>query len=659
VAFIGNRVLVGIGSQVHAFDVDQANSSPTPPMASTVNLVLPGRVRALESQSGHVFAAAGSSIAVLDEMTTEPARPLANFDLESPVVELTAWPGHLAAAARETTGAYSFHVLDVDDPGAPKEIGRYTSEITDLVRIRATSKHLLALGSLGDGSHVLQIFDITDPSSPGFVDQYVFGDEDEGWPEDLAIVDGFAYVAMRWIKPTVAIIDLRDPAKPSRVGIVTETSSCNVSSHGRALLVSGDRLFVASTCFLDAYELDDPFSPTFASTGILWLPFMGAPKQPVSIASNGDAVSVLVDDGTFHVVGVQSVTSRGKVSLPSEALVSHGIAALRGHLLIASKEDQQIRVFDVDHPSKARQVASFRSGCFTCEDAYDPITIDGDYAFIAGTDSELVDLQDPTNPRRIEDPWRSWEENDAFYNTTGIAVAEERAYLNLNTGAGMAVFDISQPEAPMFIARVGEEWGAGAGANVAVAIAAQGRSVFFWGRESDWYGQALDLSDPTQPSRMATYFGGRSGCDRPGIADRGSYFYFACNDGLGMLDLGTSRGRTNDGELYYELDLDFATPHRAMHVAVDHDRVLLTDSRFLYVLDVSQPDTVRELARYEHTSVEDATEDWEIEHAMSIAHRDRVYVSSSVTGIHILNIDLPNPFDAARISLPWIGRGLR
>ncbi len=81
----------------------------------------------------------------------------------------------------------------------------------------------------------------------------------------------------------------------------------------------------------------------------------------------------------------------------------------------------------------------------------------------------------------------------------------------------------------------------------------------------------------------------------------------------------------------------------------------MTDLQLLHVLDARDPEHIVELARYEHTATPESP-DSSTHDAMSAAAGGRIYVSSRLSGIHILSADIPRPFDAVRVVLPWVNR---
>jgi hypothetical protein len=647
-ALLGGRALVGVGSQVYAFDLDDAERNV---MGDLARLRLGGTVRRLEPAGDVVVAAVGTGqVVVLDALLAVPPTARATLDLRAPIDDLAFADGRLAAAIRVTDGAV-MKMIDLSNPEAPRTAGAVALGLRSVTRLRASGRWAAALGEQQDGTTMLVVIDIGDPLAPAVMGRLALA-TDANW-HDLAMqgthayVDATSFAANSVLERRVSVIDLSDLRQPRLFGAVEETSTCRVSVQGRHLLVSGGRLVVASYCFLDSYNLTDPAHPTWSAT-LPW--FVFAPnRNPIALAGNADRVGVVMDDSNYLVVNARTAQRLGEAALPVDAFNSLGVAARGSYLFVA--RSYELDVFDVTVPTRPAKVASLAHPTvptLASEFARENwMRLDGSLLFLAGSPPVIIDVADPRAPRLVS----------VFANAvsaSAVAVAGSRAYVVQHSV--LQIFDIADPSAPVLL---GEEIG---GSESPISMAVDGTDVLLWRMLG---GVLLDASDPSAIRRKAQFrlAMDREYCEqdevrqRRSIAYRGQRAYVTCGRNLGIIDFTRPPTTTDNGLPSYTESGLFETQQFATHVILLGDRVLLTDLQYLYVLDARDPEHIVELARFEHTVASDIDQGYGV--AMSAAAGNRVYVSSDRYGpgsghVDILEIDLPRP--VGMVFMPWLGR---
>ena len=167
----------------------------------------------------------------------------------------------------------------------------------------------------------------------------------------------------------------------------------------------------------------------------------------------------------------------------------------------------RLTVVGLAGPANPRPLASLSTS------AYD-VAVVGSVAYVADRDLTVLDLSDPTNPKRIGG-------FDTDGSAEGIAVVGNFAYV-ATAWAGMEVIDVSDPRTPKRVGQLDTP-----GHARAIAVAGNHAYVADYGAGL----QVVDVSDPALPRRVATLATGGNARD---VKVVGPYAYVA-NDAPGVV----------------------------------------------------------------------------------------------------------------------------
>lgn len=165
----------------------------------------------------------------------------------------------------------SFTVVDVSDPSDPRVVATLQNSNLPLPwRGSGALKHATSVALSGGFAYVtaaytnrLTVIDVSDPLHPAIVAS-LEDDEQLAFPVDVAVEDGYAYVADQYSGlGRVAVVDVHDPTAPQVVASVTDPTWLDGAYRIRA---QGDFVFV-SAAYAEAVaviDVSDPTSPRIA-----------------------------------------------------------------------------------------------------------------------------------------------------------------------------------------------------------------------------------------------------------------------------------------------------------------------------------------------------------------------------------------------------------
>lgn len=213
----------------------------------------------------------GTLLALLDLFDTPDAPKLTLLDVTQPRtphvlshIPLPAFPGaslFIVDTMLYLSSPGGFTILDIANPAAPLEIGRYTTPgAAGLLAVAAGYAYLLPYNE-----PVIQIISLSDPRSPMQVGTL---------PEigDLAVANGYAYLLKRSSDAAADLIvcDLADPSQPHEVNRMSLTLP-----YPGPIAIAGGNLYVMSGGFTSIFDLGQPAQPV----EIVNLPFVA--QRPV------------------------------------------------------------------------------------------------------------------------------------------------------------------------------------------------------------------------------------------------------------------------------------------------------------------------------------------------------------------------------------------
>jgi hypothetical protein len=338
---------------------------------SIVDVTDPLNPKRVGSLSGEGFAVAGDHIYVAAKDNGlriyhlgRPANPQRLGWVEFPggqeFTKCLALAGDHAYVATwhgwEATYPVQLHVVDTSNPGAPSNLGAF-ARFADggTTAMMAYDQHLYVVGSSPIG---LRVYNLQDPTAPRFVGHSALPQQHA---DTIQIANHHAYVLM---DDRIEIIDISDPARPTRVGDWTDTGIGWVDYRGIAL--EGNRLYLAGhpeqpsqfpRCTLTILDINDPRHPQLL--GRYW-----SEDITRGLATSGDYAYVVYEDPQrrpFFLDAVD-VSDPGNPRMLGRAPLVERFYEMNltvsGHYAYLTAIDGVLCVVDVRNPSSPRLLGS-------------------------------------------------------------------------------------------------------------------------------------------------------------------------------------------------------------------------------------------------------------------------------------------------------------
>jgi hypothetical protein len=367
------------------------------------------------------------------------------------------------------------------------------------------------------------------------------------------------------------------------------------------------------------------------------------PTGTEGITIHGDHAYVASGNRGLEVVDISDPTSPVAVGSYDTGDRARNVAVSGDHAYVANWESG-LCVVDISDPADLREVGSFDTGFKTWD-----VAVSGDYAYVVGGGLRVINVSNPANPFEegfddtgssprslavsgsyayasgfgsgfrvfnISNPADPFEEgfNDSPLWGDDVAVSGNYAYVA--DFARVRVFDVSDPTAPLQVARRG-----GIG-NLYVGVALSGDLLYL---ANDARGVVVrDNSDPRDPDVVGTHATGDRALD---VTVSSNYAYVANReDGLRVIDISDPMLPQAVGHY------DTTGSWRAGAVAVSGDYAYVSCGCGLVVLDISDPTDPREVAVYDPPST-----------VIEVALRgDYAYVATESDGLRVVNISTPD-----------------
>lgn len=506
---------------------------------------------AVTEVNGRTYAvvpnAYSNSVTVLD--IADPHNPAIKSNVEFPTLRVPAsvaifdsGSSKYAAVAGHYAG--SIRLLDITDPGAPilgvlMRDGQYGFEaIGDPLSLEAVtignSSYILASSYF---ENAVQIIDVTDPDSPTPTAALFdgVGGYALGGPHEIKAVqigsETFAVVASAY-DSSISIIDITDPHSPSLASQMTDdlggfdnldtVQYLDVARHG-------DRVLLGATSYFDnavqLADITDPRAPEPLPSAVQGQDGFDALVGPtdVAVTSHGGMAYMVVAD--YFGNGIQ-IAEIEDLSLKASSTVSAGLqeslpliattgvqsAAISGktYALTAYPAQDVVQITDITDPTAPSAVSLIRHG----EDGFvmdGPASIEvgeisgGHYAFIAGADSESVqvaDISDPDDPKSI------------YLMRNGLGWVVETEFLLIDripylvmadrTNNTLHIVDVSDPAGPERVAVLPDAVPSVQGVDVIQMIDKVLALVFSFSHHTV---HIIDITDPANPRQVSTISG--------------------------------------------------------------------------------------------------------------------------------------------------------
>jgi len=403
-------------------------------------------------------------------------------------------------------GPDSLLVLDVSDPGQPKEIITKKMDIEHTIRgVAATNETLFLMGQSWGGHSAcptsLYVFDITDPASPqdpakfdpqsclnrfALVGDTLVATSDRGLqifdvsdPANIALAGefappaGFSHVGAIALNQDVAyiisedptypktallrVLDLTEPAAPRWTGEALDLSS-QYDEGAAGLYVRGNRLFLPIQGALRAIDISRPLSPR-----LLTREEGGAGSYSVPVPAVVGNVLYAQVDGGLGIVDMSDPANPVPVkTISTEGSWVTGLSATDRFLVVFSSKDgspqdpgiqlqgSRLQIFDVSDPLTPVEVGRLEPAVDLPEQVWD-VTVAGDtvYAASVGAGEENEYNEYTLYALDISDPSHPVEIGrfELPGNATRMVAAGDTIYMRLSEGGiwALNVRDRSHP----------------------------------------------------------------------------------------------------------------------------------------------------------------------------------------------------------------------
>jgi hypothetical protein len=242
----GNTGYLGEGGHhqgIHTLDL----STPSDPVQLSFYPMPERNLQGMYLSGNYLYVAQDTEgLAILDVTDTLPVEIARITDINK------AWDvkvrDNLAYISDEYGGLL---IVDVSTPSAPVTLGSV-----------ALIENSLNLDLDGDYAYIcientgVQVVDISDPSAPTVINYFDLPFE-LFEPDDIEVVDGFAYVTDHRIR--LYVFDVSDPTN------ILESGYHNSFSRGRALIVQDDLIYLAEQNCLEIFQFHPPTGPFYVN----------------------------------------------------------------------------------------------------------------------------------------------------------------------------------------------------------------------------------------------------------------------------------------------------------------------------------------------------------------------------------------------------------
>lgn len=200
------------------------------------------------------------------------------------------------------------------------------------------------LGVLGDGPAGVVVFDFTDPDDPVELGRIEVG----GWVDDVAVADGFAFLAAD--DAGFVVVDYRDPSDPTTVWQEVFPRADDIALDGRLALVAAGSGQTYGNGWMHVFDVADPEHPQRLAS----IAGYQTPGNTAVVASDG--IAYFGSGDHVLIVDLSDPTAPGFLSTVRLISPWHsdsiGDLGLSGGRLLAACQSTGLVVVDVGDPSQ-------------------------------------------------------------------------------------------------------------------------------------------------------------------------------------------------------------------------------------------------------------------------------------------------------------------
>jgi len=347
-------------------------------------------------------------------------------------------------------------VIDVSNPSAPFLAGTYLAE---------ANYNLQGIDVSGDGyvytcqynetdetSKIVVIDVAADPASPTEVGSYV---ESDGVFEGVTLSGNYAYILDSWWPSRLIALDISDPSSPYSIG------ECEANGEFYGLGISGNFVGIShGSGGFSLYDVSNPASPSQLGNYETPHGVFGRHGTPIVVSGHyvyleGMRIMDVSDPSNPFLVGVGGAGDANSIAISGRFAYCCG------------GWPRHFKIVDISSPTNPYQVASLG---FPDDHQLFDVVVRGDYAYVSGVMwisgdpygyLRVVDISNPMNPHIVG----FYDCPVISFNSGGIALSGDYAYL------------------------VVEDWSLYSDQSASLRI--------------------IDISDPTDPTEVGSYFSGR------------------------------------------------------------------------------------------------------------------------------------------------------
>jgi len=337
-------------------------------------------------------------------------------------------------------------VIDVSNPLAPSLTGFYLTEenyILQGVDLSGDGYVYTCQYNETDETSKIVVIDVaTDPASPAEIGSYV---EPDGVFKGITLSGDYAYIYAGWWPSRLIALDISDPSSPSSIG------ECEANGDFYGLGISGNFVGIShGNSGFSLYDVSNPASPSQ----------LGNYDTPYGVSwPHGTPIVVSGDYVYLEGLRIMDVSDPSNPFLAGEGGAGDAISiAISGRFAYCCCGwPRHFKIVDISSPTNPYLVASLG---FPDDYQLFDVAVRGNYAYVSGVkqisgDSygylAVVDISNPMNPHIVG----SYDCPVISFNSGGIALSGDYVYLVVSDwslysdqSASLRIIDISNPTDP-------------------------------------------------------------------------------------------------------------------------------------------------------------------------------------------------------------------
>jgi hypothetical protein len=429
-----------------------------------------------------------------------------------------------------------------------------------------------------------------------------------GWSSGESVVEGnYAYLG---IGQELAILDISNPAQPTRVGYITIPYIYALDNIEK----SGSYVFASTSHKLFVINVEDVSHPTLA--GSYTIP---ETDEAFNLALSGD-YAFLGCWNSLRMIDI-SVPENPRLAVTYENFIGFFDVAVVDHYAYLALDaqgngDSGLAILDVTNPKSPTLVSSP-----TLQFPAHRLSISGNYAYVLegypGGVLHIFDISDPHQPVQT-----GYYDNPGEEYTYSLAIKNQIAYL-LSEDAGVLIIDISDPTLPVLIGTYQPFETTGTGLSTITMLG--NYTYLSLGNPAGLL--IADLTDPASPATLGMYRCPGSAWD---VAVYDHYAYVLDVTGVSVVDFSEPTDPIQVGH--------FGTGGGDGRITIHSPYAYWADlDAGLRILDISTPADPVEIGRLDTPGYA---------HSVDIVG-DYAYVADTTGGLRI--IDVTNPISPTEV----------